>query len=101
MRNRSTYAAALVEDGADLTEVSRADVVRERAWRLQAEARAAAAEERAAAAEDRAVVAEWLVARLRGELVGDEQGWGRRRWWPWRRRDVSAEWWERVVGERL
>ena len=101
MRNRSAYAEALVEDSADLDEVSRADVAHERAWRLQAEARAAAAEARAAAAEDRAVVAEWLVARLRGELIGDEWGWGRRHWRPWRRRDVSAEWWERVVGEKL
>jgi len=101
MRDVSTYQPALPKEGANLGEVSRADVAHERAWRLQAEARAADAEARAAAAEDRAVVAEWLVARLRGELVGDEQGWGRRRWWPWRRRDVSAEWWERVVGERL
>ncbi len=101
MRNVSTYQPAPPEDGAGLAEVSRADVVRERAWRLQAEARVAAAEERAAIAEDRAVVAEWLVARLRGELVGSEWGWGRRHWRPWRRRDVSAEWWERVVGERL
>jgi len=82
-------------------DVSRADVMVERAGRLQAEARAAAAEERARAAEERAAVAEeraavadWLVAVLRSELIGPEQQ--RHRWWcPWSRR---AQLWYRREG---
>ncbi len=75
-------------------DVSRADVMVERAGRLQAEARAAAAEERARAAEERAAVADWLVAVLRSELIGPEQQ--RHRWWcPWSRR---AQLWYRREG---
>lgn len=81
-------------------DVSRADVMVERAGRLQAEARAAAAEERARAAEERAAVAEeraavadWLVAVLRSELIGSEQQ--RHHWWcPWSRR--AQLWYRRV-----
>ncbi len=82
-------------------DVRRADVMVERAGRLQAEARAAAAEERArvaeeraAVAEERAAVADWLVAVLRSELIGPEQQ--RHRWWcPWSRR---AQLWYRREG---
>ncbi len=75
-------------------DVSRADVMVERAGRLQAEARAAAAEERARAAEERAAVADWLVAVLRSELIGPGQH--RHRWWcPWSRR---AQLWYRREG---
>jgi len=81
-------------------DVSRADVMVERAGRLQAKARAAAeeraraAEERARAAEERAAVADWLVAVLRSELIGPEQQ--RHRWWcPWSRR---AQLWYRREG---
>ena len=78
-------------------DVSRADVMVERAGRLQAEARAAAAEERARAAEERAAVADWLVAVLRSELIGPEQQ--RHRWWcPWSRR--AQLWYRREGGYR-
>ena len=74
-------------------DVRRADVMVERAGRLQAKARAAA-EERARAAEERAAVADWLVAVLRSELIGPEQQ--RHRWWcPWSRR---AQLWYRREG---
>lgn len=67
-----------------MEEVSRADVARERAGRLRAEAHVAQAEQRARSAEERAARAEWLVALLRSELVGPRPE--RRPWWcPWRR----------------
>lgn len=84
-------------DGATLAEVSRADVARERAARLHAEARAVAAEAGWQAAEDRAAVADWLVAVLRSELSGAER---RRWWWPWPRRGIARWWAEAEERER-
>lgn len=80
-----TYHVAVARPSQPAEDVSRAGVAVERAGRLQAEARAAVAEERARAAEERAAVADWLVARLRGELIGPERQHAR--WWcPWSRR---------------
>ncbi|MCA1599081.1 MAG: hypothetical protein LC769_08690 [Chloroflexi bacterium] len=101
MSDYLTADTVRVRTSQPVEDVSRADVMAERAGRLQAEARAAAAEERARAAEERAraaeeraAVADWLVAVLRSELIGSEQQ--RHRWWcPWSRR---AQLWYRREG---
>jgi len=78
MSGRDAHDVAVARPSQPAEDVSRASAACERAGRLQAEARAAAAEERAA-------VADWLVARLRGELIGPERN--HVRWWcPWSRR---------------
>ncbi len=100
MSDHLTTDTVRVRTSQPAEDVSRADVMVERAGRLQAKARAAAeeraraAEERARAAEERAAVADWLVAVLRSELIGPEQQ--RHRWWcPWSRR---AQLWYRREG---
>lgn len=93
MSDHLTTDTVRVRTSQPAEDVSRADVMVERAGRLQAKARAAA-EERARAAEERAAVADWLVAVLRSELIGPEQQ--RHRWWcPWSRR---AQLWYRREG---
>jgi len=97
MSDHLTPDVVRVHTSRPAEDMSRADVVVERAGRLQAEARAAAAEERARAAEERAAVADWLVAVLRSELIGPEQQ--RHRWWcPWSRR--AQLWYRREGGYR-
>ena len=70
----------------------RAELERERAARIQAEARARASEQRAHDVEERLTVAEWLVGVLRGELTGVEEDAPPtpsepvpHRWWPFSR----------------
>ncbi len=90
-------------DGARMTATSlnsidpidmerlRAELERERAARVQAEARARASEQHAIDMEERLSVAEWLVGVLRGELTGVEEAAPppapptARRWWPFSR----------------
>jgi len=90
-------------DGARMTATSlnsidpidmerlRAELERECAAHVQAEARARASEQHAIDMEERLSVAEWLVGVLRGELTGVEEAAPPpapptpRRWWPFSR----------------
>lgn len=69
----------------------RAELERECAAHVQAEARARASEQHAIDMEERLSVAEWLVGVLRGELTGVEEAAPPpapptpRRWWPFSR----------------
>jgi uncharacterized membrane protein len=82
----TTAMSLNVIDSIDLERLH-AELERERAARVQAEARAHASEQRALDVEERLIVAEWLVRVLRGELTGVEEdappaSSARRRWWP-------------------